>query len=768
MPLGLLGLLGIFLIFGMFFGLIRGLKRSSIRLATVLVALLLAFLLTPVIGRALTSINIPINGKTPSEWMDMLANQIGENAFYLESVMPHLQDFLVAAALAVVNLVLFLVLYIVVKILSWIVYAILAPICAPKKDKDGKRYKKHAWFGLLVGAVQGLVLFFFFMIPVNGLIGVAGQVAGYQALGGVKLTPADQTVATAAMDEDESGMDMVQTVKDVDDALGTYKLVLRYSGMEWLSKQALAYQTTIRVKGAKGMCLSKDLATGLELFADVQAMRPTIDRLNRAYEDAGDMATALAVLDENDYTALRYLVDKFFSLEVLRFGDVLLDNLDQILAKDFYPMLADNYAAEGYQDEFIDGVSAMVQYLAQTKLGVLHDDLLAMLKTMQTWYGTEVTLTDHETEDTVTMPLPMALARQNLTTADYLDIFLSPVGEDDTALGVVVDSIFDLQLFKLISQPKAENVVLYGNFMDNLTAMDEQYPGFSDFARTFVASFMGTKAAMGPTENPGTWQKLRNLSVNVLAVLRDHIDIAAELNRITEELRAEQPDDADESMLMPQAIMTYLSGLLGKGDNITDDEKYAKIDRLAVALHQLIFTFDGVADFASAQVAHMNLGEIGNILTPLFESSADEGKWKTAFRSIVNMADLLSKSQAIFDSVLSTDFSDPDSVKDLLEQLVGTDGTDGLLNAKDVADVVFDLLQSEQIQETVDQFLDNLGDSLRESFAGDDAMNEVLDKLDEALGDLQNMEKAELEDLFADLWEQLSKSINNGSSTQGA
>ena len=72
----LLGVLALFIAFGMMTGASRGFKRSTLRLVTFVGLLLAVFFLTPVIINAILGINIKIVGRTPNEWVHFMSDHL--------------------------------------------------------------------------------------------------------------------------------------------------------------------------------------------------------------------------------------------------------------------------------------------------------------------------------------------------------------------------------------------------------------------------------------------------------------------------------------------------------------------------------------------------------------------------------------------------------------------------------------------------------------------------------------------------------------------
>ncbi|MDR0975758.1 MAG: hypothetical protein LBM01_02245 [Christensenellaceae bacterium] len=163
LPLGLLGLMVLFLLVGVLFGLGRGLHRAWLRLLTIVFFATIIFFLTPNISKAILHIPFIEN---------FLIDMAG--GFIEIDPTSSTYNMVLSLVMAFGNVFVWIIFLIIANILSWIVYAILARIFMPKKNKITKeKNPKHSGFGALIGLATGFVLFFLFMIPFNGLIYVA-------------------------------------------------------------------------------------------------------------------------------------------------------------------------------------------------------------------------------------------------------------------------------------------------------------------------------------------------------------------------------------------------------------------------------------------------------------------------------------------------------------------------------------------------------------------------------------------------------------------
>ncbi len=765
--LAFLVVLGLFVLFGILFGLGRGLKRSSIRLLTVLGFMLLAFFFTPLTADWVFGWNISLGGNTPKEWVDELVQYLQDSntVEYLAPVIPYVGEFAVALALALVNMVLFLVLYLVLKPLSWIVYTIIAHHAAPKKDADGNKVKKHAWAGGLVGLVQGLVLFFFFMLPFNGILGVVNQVATYEPVN------SDQTVQTQSVNDAESSnpddYDVIAIAQQVDSATTVYTNILRYTGMEFLTKQAFRYETMVRLSDGTQIQIRDDLATAIELTSDLMAFNGVVKRVNDVETATDDMWLALQEIKPADYAAARKIVDKFFTLNILKIGDVIIGDLDKIMAENFgeegvylensqiirdsaYGVITEMCADEQHRDQFLTGLKAMVGYIADQKFELVHQDIIDTLNLLEKLYSLTITTPDGE------QPLMVAITRPNTPVPDEIDRLLATVGEngqnidpDATAIDVLFDSYLSLASVQMLGAKGAENFIYYSNFFDNIT--NDNLVGLPEFVRTFTSGFFGEGALTNNADlkQAGHWYKLKDVVKSVLSVVRDHYHISDELNRITDELRAAQPD-ASEDALNLQAIVRYVAEL-------SDEE----IDNLAIGLHRAVFAFTEVTDFLNDQVPNLPLGDFKDLFGTLLATD-DLAVWQSTLKGLKNTMVMLDKASAVIQDITNLVNNGENTVEDILQAVVG-DGTaeNPGLNSAEVADLVYEVLQIESVGAKLDDVLQNLdlGD-----YAQDTAVQQTVNDLKQFLNDFNAPDKtpeqiaqqqAQLQQIFGDIWDSL-------------
>ena len=339
--LGMLSVFAVFLVIGMLFGLGRGAKRAGIRFGLWMSLLIIVFFVTPFIVKGLLGSGIVVAGKTPSQHADYFSDQLvvwlQEN--FGDYVMPfqdYIKDYAYGIVLAGLNLVMFFVLYFVVKFISWIIYAIVVHFAAPKRDHDGNKIKRYRGWGLLVGAVQAVILFVFFMLPINGVIGVVNNAAVYaaQAEANENANSEQGTTQTAVVsgghhagetDSDDSA-DVGALLQKFNGPLTVYNNVIKYSGIQALSNKAFEYQLTVRVENGNGINLVHDINSGLELVTDAKVFT----KLQDVYQDG---KIDLSGLTEKDYATMRKFVNKAFDLQILDIANTILADMDDLFSQ---------------------------------------------------------------------------------------------------------------------------------------------------------------------------------------------------------------------------------------------------------------------------------------------------------------------------------------------------------------------------------------------------------------------------------------------------
>jgi hypothetical protein len=389
--LGLLGLLVLTALFGIFWGLIRGAKRSAYRLITVIIALLLAFSLAPVITNALGGIRISadvfgyqLTNMTLAEFVRSL---VADNAMVV-AVMDNfvdLSEVILAVPMAILSVIVFYVLWVVLRVLTWIIYAATAKKVAPKKiitaSGEETPTKRRRGLGLLIGLVQGIVIFFFMAIPINGIIRTVDQIDSY--------TPAFVQTGHATSIESFDGIfDMVSEINtDLQTSWG-YGFITRYTGMQLLSGPMFSYLTTIRTDNVN-VNMRGDIIMSVEIFKDVMAI------FAQFYDEDGEMIPFdVALRDMHaDYInkGVVGVINKLFDMDTTRLilnsipsAAGFVEDMEYLIDADGVPTMSFFSAREDQDELEIEAVNrefneTLIGAIRKINASTLKSDLLALI-----------------------------------------------------------------------------------------------------------------------------------------------------------------------------------------------------------------------------------------------------------------------------------------------------------------------------------------------------------------------------------------------------
>ncbi|MDD4816166.1 MAG: hypothetical protein PHQ62_03420 [Clostridia bacterium] len=186
-------LLAIFLLYGFLWGIGRGLKKSAIRFAYFIGFVIIAAIASPFVSSALAGITIPGLGSSLEQFLLEKIQDIPEISQMVASS-EAMGDLIAKLPILFINIIVFVVLVYISRIFSWIGYTITTKIHLKKKKpvgkfgdkkytvKDGQpvvltevKEKKNRLLGGLIGAVQGLILLFLTLLPLTGIVGMAGS-----------------------------------------------------------------------------------------------------------------------------------------------------------------------------------------------------------------------------------------------------------------------------------------------------------------------------------------------------------------------------------------------------------------------------------------------------------------------------------------------------------------------------------------------------------------------------------------------------------------
>ncbi len=322
LPLVLAGVFVLAIIAGMIWGTIRGLKKQTFRLGWIVVTAVVLFFLTPVITRGLMNINlgflnINISGvklTTISAFVTELLSQIpdygvifADNPEVINSVLQVITIFF--------NAFVYVLLFWLVKMVLWPVWAILSATLIKNKKKDGTKKVKHRLFGMLVGAISGIIVGATTLMPVMGIIGIANKIeyeTAYPTGEG-----SSQIVASNGGTIERTGVITSLLGEDVASVLKAYNTsftagLFKYTTVEFFNNAIYGGLSTATVNNQK-----------VVLKDEISAVLNTIDSIK-----------TLSNCEFKDYTqeklnkiisALRYFTDDVFKIKTLSaIGDKLL------------------------------------------------------------------------------------------------------------------------------------------------------------------------------------------------------------------------------------------------------------------------------------------------------------------------------------------------------------------------------------------------------------------------------------------------------------
>lgn len=167
------------IVLGALLGLIRGMNRAILRLVIVIACVIGALLLVSTI----TNLVLGIQLKEGVTLLDTIINAFGESSELPESI----STLILTLIEIILGLVIFIVCFILLLLLSWaIVYPIL-------KLFVGKGLNKRSLLGMIVGAIQGVIVAFVLCVPLNGIASGASKITSLDLIKDANLIPQEIT-----------------------------------------------------------------------------------------------------------------------------------------------------------------------------------------------------------------------------------------------------------------------------------------------------------------------------------------------------------------------------------------------------------------------------------------------------------------------------------------------------------------------------------------------------------------------------------------------
>lgn len=331
--LGLLALFLIVLIGNMLFGMMRGWKRTSKRTVVLLGFFIFALLITPLITMGLVNSAL---GKTAYKAIMKLVDgdSSAENPSDISiafDTMKDIQAFALGLPAVVINIAVFFVLLVLFRyMVSPIFSKLLLSGIAPKKDAEGNKMPKgNIWAGLGMGAVQGLVIFAFFCLPLLGLMSTINKIDRYEPrVGGLTVdffnSNSTEGVAGSEDGNEDSGMestfaalgDFNKTIRDINTGIqgSAVGVITRFTGLQAFGDFGFTYFCNVKA-GKTNVNVKNDIEVGFELTRDFVVI---YDLIEDAVE-AGDAKYLIPLFSRDaDVKYIKNVVDKTFNLGLTR------------------------------------------------------------------------------------------------------------------------------------------------------------------------------------------------------------------------------------------------------------------------------------------------------------------------------------------------------------------------------------------------------------------------------------------------------------------
>ena len=741
----LLGVLALFMAFGMMTGASRGFKRSTLRLVTFVGLLLAVFFLTPVIINAILGINVKIVGRTPNEWVHFMSDHLvvflkDNFGSYVAPFGSYISEFAFGLVLAIVNIILFVILYMVLKFVSWIIYSILASIWAPVRDRHGNKYPKHALGGMLVGALQGVALFLFFMLPINGLLGIVHNAAQYQEANDVHTLQVAQVA-----DENNDEVELEKILNKVDGSLTVYQNVLRYTGLQFLTDKAFEFQLTVRIDEGTSINLVNDINSAWELYVDSQTLTPLVQDITETRD--------LTKLTARDYELIRSVVNKTFDMNLLRLADWVLADLDKIFNTPFdedYSYLegTDIYADSIYGTiiqqcaatrevepginnyaEFAKGLRAVVDYVAEQKLDLVRRDVLNLINLVEATNIYKIKLGSE------TLTFMQALGQTDFEDwKSVLGLLTARLSEDyngytseTPVMNVLGDALKNFSLVQMLGLTDLENVIIYSNLIEGQFGDNQD---ISNLVYDLAEMFLGDKA-FNQDMVKGNWEKLGGLLFELVDIVQENNTLIDDIMALTEgELSLSSLTDLVGKLMITEEYYTaHPDEFVGQE---YADVKFQKVDQIADLFYDALNEFEPVKNFLNARLEDMNSAEENELLTMLIDLlNADRSELQDTLHSLVSAANLMNN----------------ETISNLVENLQG--GTGESLGTVDLAKVL-DAVGSELDADTVCDIVDTVINLPEIGGTVKDTVNKVLEQVNnDVLEEIFVDENGVVDDLVA-------------------
>ncbi len=285
----------VLLVYSVLMGVKRGLGKSLFRLIWLVVFAVIMFFITPVIARALNSIdistlNLDIYGDVRT------LNDIGTNLVYAlaeSNAVIATSETLITIAQAlpamIISIPLYVLLFFVTKWLLWPIWAVIASRFFDKQKRAQKKFKKeqarlkklntdatpeempieltvtkkkNRLGGAVIGLVTGLVLSIVVFMPLIGFNSI------YQNVATIKVTKEDGT-QVGLVENSIEDPNVVEYLSFFENSVASK--VLTYTGVGFVSNAMFGYLTTTQVDNQK-ISISSEVSTLAKVYDNVSTL----------------------------------------------------------------------------------------------------------------------------------------------------------------------------------------------------------------------------------------------------------------------------------------------------------------------------------------------------------------------------------------------------------------------------------------------------------------------------------------------------------------
>ncbi len=433
----LMAVVAAFIVFAMFWGLVRGFKKTAFRGIWLIVTALILFFITPLVTKFVMNLDfsftgIEINGVAFTTIKAFLENMAADAGFAtLLSENPVIYEIVEKIPGLILNAFIFVLLFWAFKILLWPVWAIFAAILFKKRDANGDKVKRHRFFGMLTGAVIGLLVSVITLMPVINTINLVVTVEKETQ----NFTPAEGGIITEL-----AGADIVALLNSLDQTVVYQAYDVTY--MSTLSAGMYTYLSTAEINGQQ-VSLQKEIKNAIVAYKLVtDLMDVDFDNLTEA-----EVASTLNTVD--------LLIDVVFNIGLFKavgedFMPYVLEKLTS--GEEFFVQLPNT------QNETIDALMLQgIEELGQINFSDLKDELKAVVQVVRVLNDNHILFEVKNLLDSgAEMNLETALQASNLFT--------------DTVIDGLVNNLFNSKVVSMVT-PLALSAVF--DYASDLIEMEE-------------------------------------------------------------------------------------------------------------------------------------------------------------------------------------------------------------------------------------------------------------------------------------------------------